>query len=438
MTATNESIEALVRGLQRSQWGRRTITVVDDFGYPEVSVIDAGGCIVVNLPAVASAPDDLAAFGVPMCVGADGATEVLSVIEDRVELSVIDSNGRLLGRDAEQVVSRRVAAATDAREALMASDRDRFAWSANRVKLFPRSEYGERDAVGLPSLMDNQQAAAIAGMDLSQWNLYAAAFTVYVVDHRSAEFFDVLLKVRDRGETLSPAAAVVASASPWEIHSLSDLRVHSMLPPAELEAGLRELDRLGLVQWPAPLPVLLEQLPIASLRNIFGPQGIKAQGKAQLVQKAVEVLGEDGLESLTADMDIDRERPVFVDEEDGTRWSGTDPRAERLAQLRSRHYEPLIPARVNLPSNARVDDWDDDEEDFADDGDGDVEFDEREPLDLADEEALEYLNGLIGEAVVLARQLLVSPTTREGALESLASGAGVFAAELARAASVDT
>ncbi len=186
MTATNESIAALVRGLQRSQWGRQTTVVLDDYGYPEVSAIDAGGCIVVNLPAVASAPDDLAVFGVPVCVGADGATEVLSVIEDRVELSVIDSNGRLLGRDAEQVVSRRVAAATDAREALMASDTDRFAWSANRVKLFPRSEYGERDAVGSPSLMDNQQAAAIAGMDLSQWNLYAAAFTVYVVDHRSA------------------------------------------------------------------------------------------------------------------------------------------------------------------------------------------------------------------------------------------------------------
>ncbi len=207
-----------------------------------------------------------------------------------------------------------------------------------------------------------------------------------------------------------------------------------MLPPADLEAGLRELNRLGLVYWPAPLPVLLEQLPIAALRNIFGPHGIKAQGKAQLIQKAVEVLGEDGLEALTADMDIDRECPLFVEEGAGTRWSGTDPRAERLAQLRSRQYEPLIPSGVNLPSNARVDDWDD-EEDFADDGNSDVESDQREPLDLADEEALEYLNGLIGEAVVLARQLLVSPTTRDGALESLAGGAGVFAAELARVAS---
>jgi hypothetical protein len=53
-------------------------------------------------------------------------------------------------------------------------------------------------------------------------------------------------------------------------------------------------------------------------------------------------------------------------------------------------------------------------------------------------EALECLNGLIGEAVLLARQLLVSPTTREGAQESLAGGAAVFAARLARAASVDT
>ena len=131
-------------------------------------------------------------------------------------------------------------------------------------------------------------------------------------------------------------------------------------------------------------------------------------------------------------------REIFGDGGDGTGWSGTDPRAERLAQLRSRHYEPLIPSSVNLPSNARVDDWDDDEEDFADDGDGDVEFDQREPLDLADEEALEYLNGLIGEAVVLARQLRMSPTTRREALYSLASGAGVFAAERARAAGVDT
>jgi len=419
------AIEGLLAEFGRD-WGRPREARVDDFGYPEVSVFtDEDHCAFVNLPHPPPSVNEHPHLGVLVDQGADGILEFVTLGERSLEISFADGSGRLLP-PTDPAVRRRVLETVSAAERkALAADHGMFLWADGRLRAVGAGE--DRYSYRLPPLLvGDPQASAIAGVPQDVWDAFAAVHAAHFRFVDSDRLLEAFLRCQERGIAVSPDALLLLTVNTWNVRTEADFRGARALPDGRATAAMEELVSVGLLEWPTSVRRALLEENMDVLRSMFGPLGIKAQGKTALIDRAFAALSEDKIRGLAAEGGVDLSRPMFSESVNDVLpdWSTRDPRPNRINQLAERRSQRMRPAGV--PEAA-----DDDGDDFlffAPSESGD-EVDE-EPFPDADVEALA---AAAAETIEIAQTLLARTDTKRAAGELAANVVAALAALLAGA-----
>lgn len=410
------AIEQLVVDLTRSGrwWGDAPRLSVGNFGYEAVSVMEGDGDIAVNIPAGAE-PGEPGVFGVPLSVGSDGVTEMLNVGDGRLEICCVDAGGRLLAPSMAEVQIRRTLTATTARRAFLARDRGAAIWAVSRLNHLSASEVRRHPSLlATPDLVGDARAAAIAGLPQEAWDEHAAFVQAHVKDHDAATYWHALVLLRDDGVLPTPEALLIYCHHRWGAPRVGALAERFAATTQAVEGGLHELKMLGLIDWPAPLEVALDTVPMADMRSAFGPHGIKGQSRAVIITRALESLGEPYVRSIAEQMEVDLTQPALTERGRTFQmpYDASDPRCERLRLLSQREVDGHPPA--GLP-----DDFGRRSITIAWENPGPIYRDEDDPLPDGEEADL---HRMMGEVVDLAGHLLQQPSPSSEVILAVQAG----------------
>lgn len=345
--ARERAIEELAQELLTSGWWNQKPRVfVSDFGYEELSIYRSDTDIAVNIPGSYPAADVTAPVGVAVTCDQEGVIEAVAAGERDLEIVCIDGRGRLQNASDASVLARRVRTAALLESAALQGDADRFCWAASRLAhlaITQRQSYFE--APPLVSLVDDHRAAAIAGVEQARWNALAAAAHGHLYGSDAKPFWHALVTTNDAGHCFSPAALLVLSYQTWGPVTVDALQQSLLLPVDAIEGALRELVEAGLVAWPATLEHVVQSIGMAELRDELGPRGIKAQSKAQLVERALDALGADEVTQIAVSLGADLTQPAFLETAERFRSSfEVDARAERIDRMASHPGAALSPS----------------------------------------------------------------------------------------------
>jgi hypothetical protein len=412
-----EAIEQLVEDLTRSGrwWGDAPRLSVGDFGYQAVTLIEADGDIAVNIPAGVEIRD-AGVFGLPLTTGSDGVTEVLTVGDGRLEICCVGPNGRLLAPSTAEVQTRRARAATTARRAYLEGDRDAAVWAASRLDhLSVNRMHRFSSLLTASDLVGDAKAAATAGLPQEAWDEHASFVQAHVSGQDADHYWHALVSLHDDGVLPAPEALLIYCHRQWGAPRVDLLTQRFAVTASAVEGGLRELKVLGLIDWPAPLAVALETVPMTDVRSAFGPHGIKGQSRSVIITRALEALGESQVRSIADQMGVDLTQPALTERGRGFEMSydSPDPRCERLRLLAQREVaaQPLSGLPDDFGRRSITIGWEDTSPIYRNDD---------EPLpegDVAD------LQRMMGEVVDLAGRLLQQPVPSSAAILAVQSGA---------------